>query len=104
MEHISEQAEFFGLIFQPVQRPFRLSANDIIRIDGKLCRVIRVTECAAVVLMKREARVFVTRFDKRVRFVPSPVTFRISPNAEIEIVNGQSRERQKRKQGERRNR
>jgi hypothetical protein len=102
MEHISEQAEFFELIFQSLAQPFRLRANDIILLDGKLCRVIRVTECAAVVVMNRRVREFSTRFDKRVRFQPSPVTFRISPNAEIEIVNGHSREREKHKQNERR--
>ena len=58
--------------------PFRLRANDIIRIDGRLCRVLRVNYSAAVVLMNRPRRKFTTRFDKPVSFQPSPSTFRIS--------------------------
>jgi hypothetical protein len=87
MNDIPQQGELFALICRPTQHPFRLRANDVIRIDGKLCRVIRVTECAAVVLVNRPPRVFSTRFDKPVRFQPSPVTFRISANAEVEIVS-----------------
>jgi hypothetical protein len=80
------QPELFGVIFrQPY--PFRLRANDVIRIDGRLGRIIRVTECAAVVVMNRPAREFVTRFDKRVRLQPSPITFRIAANSEAEIIN-----------------
>ena len=75
-----EQAELFGVIFrQPY--PFRLRANDVIRIGGRLGRVIRATESAAVVVMNRPAREFVTSFDKRVRLQPSPIVFRISANS-----------------------
>ena len=85
MKVVPEQVELFGLIWQ-LRHPFRLRANDVIRIDGRLGRIIRVTECAAVVLMNRPAREFVTRFDQRVRFQPSPVMFRISANSDAEIV------------------
>jgi len=98
MSNIPEQGELFALIWRPVRHPLRLRPNDVIRIDGRLCRVIRVTDCAAVVLMNRPARVFSTRFDKPVRFQPSPVRFRISANSEIEILNrkvpGQKRRKQ----------
>lgn len=77
----------FGLLWQPSEHPFRLRAGDVIRYDGRLCRVVRVTECAAVVLMSRPVRDFKTRFDKPVRFTPPPKIFRISPNAETEILN-----------------
>lgn len=82
-----EQAELFGLIWRTAEHPFRLRANDVIRIDGKLCRVMRVSECAAVVMMNRRRREFTTRFDKRVSFQAPPVLVRISPNAETEILN-----------------
>ena len=81
-----DQPELFGVIFQR-PHPFRLRANDVIRIGGRLGRIIRVTDCAAVVVMNRPAREFVTRFDKRVRLQPSPLIFRIAANAETEILN-----------------
>ncbi len=77
MEQIGEQAELFGLVWRPLQSPFRLRANDVIRIDGRLGLVIRVTECAAVVVMNRRTREFITRFDKQVRFELPPVMVRI---------------------------
>jgi hypothetical protein len=76
---MKDQGDLFGLLLHR-RHPFRLRANDVIRIDGKLGWVIRVNECAAVVLVNRRAREFTTRFDKRVRIQPSPVTFRISAN------------------------
>ena len=81
------QAEFLGIIWQPLQHPFRLHAGDVIRWDGRLGRVIRVNECAAVVIMNRPIREFKTRFDKPVRFQPPPALFRISPQSEVEILN-----------------
>src|SRR5580700_3438930 len=85
--HDPNQAEF-GIIWQLAVYPFRLRAGDVIRlVDGKLCRVIRVNECAAVVIMNQPVRDFKTRFDKPVRFQPAPKLFRISPNSEAEILN-----------------
>ena len=81
------QAEFFGIIWRPFKHPFRLRAGDVIRFNDRLCRVIRVNECAAVVIMNQPIRDFKTRFDKPVRFVPPPVTFRISPQSEVPILN-----------------
>jgi len=94
----SEQAELFGLIFRPSHHPFRLRTNDVIRVDGKLCRVIRVSECAVVVRMNQRARKFSTRFDKRVRFQSPPKEFRISPNSESEILNRKAPKQTKTKQ------
>lgn len=81
------QPEFVGIIWQPLGRQFRLCAGDVIRFDNRLCRVLRVNVCAAVVLMNRPVRAFTTRFDKPVRFQPPPTTFRISPQSECEILN-----------------
>jgi hypothetical protein len=80
------QAEF-GLIWRPFKHPFRLRAGDVIRFDGRLCRIIRVNDCAAVVLMNQRTREFKTLFDKRVRFQPKPALFRICSNSEVEILN-----------------
>ena len=81
------QTELVGLLWQPLAHPFRLRAGDVFRFDNRLCRVLRVNECAAVVLMNRPVRDFKTRFDKPVRFQPSPAIFRISPNSEVGILN-----------------
>ena len=81
------QAEFVGIIWQPLQHPFRLHAGDVIRLAGRLCRVVRVNACAAVVIMNRPIRDFKTRFDKPVRFQPPPALFRISANSDLEILN-----------------
>lgn len=95
MEHLSEQGELFALIWNPFRQQFRLRAGDVFRSDGRLCRVLRVNDCAAVVLMNRRVRQFTTRFDKPVRFQPSPLVFRISPNAEVEIINRKVRKQKK---------
>ena len=95
MNDISEQAELFGLVWRPSRNPFRLRVNDVIRIDGRLGRVIRVNECAAVVLMNGRTRAFSTRFDKPVRFRSPPVIVRIGANSEIEILNRQARKDRK---------
>jgi len=85
--HIDPNQTEFGLIWQPFAFPFRLRAGDVIRYENRLCRVIRVNECAAVVIMNRRVRDFKTRFDKPVRFTPPPALFRISSNSSAEILN-----------------
>ncbi len=92
-----EQAELFGLIWRPRQERFRLHVNDIIRLGDKLGRVIRINECAAVVLINQAAREFTTRFDKPVHFQPSPRIIRISVNSEMEILNRKAQGKRKRK-------
>ena len=84
------QAEF-GILWRPFEHPFKLRAGDVIRFNDRLCRVIRVNECAAVVIMNRPVRDFKTRFDKPVRFQPPPWRFYISPNSESEILNRRKR-------------
>ena len=76
----------FALLWEPRQYPFRLRVNDLLRLDGRIARVIRVTESAAVLLVNQPARVFKTRFDKPVRFQPAPKITRMSANAECEIL------------------
>lgn len=77
----------FGIIWQTLSYPFRLRAGDVFLYNQRLCRVVRVSECAAVVVMRRPARVFKTRFDKPVRFQPGPEMFHISPQSEVTILN-----------------
>jgi hypothetical protein len=66
---------------------YRLRAGDVVRYAGQNCRIIRVTECAAVVAVVQKPRTIVPRFGKSVTIQPSPKLERISPNAEIEILN-----------------
>ncbi len=95
---IQEQRQF-ALVWRPFIRPFRLRVNDVVRIDERLGRIIRVTECAAVVLVNPPARVFKTRFDKPVRFQPSPAMFRIGANSEVEIFNRKASKKRKQHNG-----
>ena len=84
--HDPNQTEF-GIIWQVAEYPFRLRAGDVIKFNDRFCRVVRVNECSAVVIMNRPVRDFKTRFDKPVRFQPPPVTFRISPQSDVAILN-----------------
>ena len=81
------QCEFeFVLLFEPRWFQFRLRVNDLIRLDGRMARVIRVTESCAVLLVNQPVRQFKTRFDKPVKFQPPPKRTYMSANAEIEIL------------------
>ncbi len=88
--HDPNQIEF-GIIWQLAQYPFKLRAGDVIKFDERLCRVIRVNECSAVVIMNRPVRDFKTRFDKPVRFQPPPRMFRISPQSDVPVLNRKPR-------------
>ena len=61
--------------------------GDIIKFEGEPCRVVRVNDCAAVIAVRRPAREFTTLAGKTVHLQPSPKLARISPNAEVEILN-----------------
>jgi len=100
MKTNGEQAELFGLIWRPYQQRFRLRANDIIRINDRLGLVLRVNECAAVVLINQSVRIFKTRFDKPVHFQPPPAIIRISVNSEMEIINGKAQGKRSRRRRE----
>ena len=67
--------------------PFRLRPGDIIRQNGQPCRVVRVTDCSAVVEVPRPARHFTTLFGVAVHIQPKPALVRIDPNAETPILN-----------------
>lgn len=84
------QTELVGIIWQPLHYPFRLRAGDVFRYENRLCRVLRVNESEAVVIMNQPVRDFKTRFDKPVRFQPPPRRFYISSNSEVEILNRKS--------------
>jgi hypothetical protein len=51
------------------------------------CRIIRVSDCAAVVAVVQKPRTIVPRFGKPVTIQPAPKLERISPQSEIPILN-----------------
>ena len=77
----------FGIIWELSAYPFKLRAGDVFKFNERLCRVIRVNECSAIVIMNQPVRDFKTRFDKPVRFQPPPVRFRVSPQSDVPILN-----------------
>jgi hypothetical protein len=86
------QTEFFGIVWLTSEtHPHRLRAGDVIRYDGKLARIVRVNDCAAVVVMSRPVRQFETRFRGLVKFQPAPARFYISPQSECQILNRKTR-------------
>jgi hypothetical protein len=66
---------------------FRLREGDTIRYGDQSCRVVRVTDCSAVVAITRPPREFTTVFGAHVRIQPKPALVRISPNSEVPILN-----------------
>ena len=66
---------------------YTLRAGDVVQYAGQPCRVIRVSDCAAVIAVVQKPRTIVPRFGKPVTIQPSPKLERISPQSEIEILN-----------------
>ena len=67
--------------------PHRLHPGDLIRYDRQDCKVLRVSDCCAVVAVTKPAREFTTLFGKRVTIQPKPALVRISPDSEVPILN-----------------
>ena len=51
---------------------YTLRAGDIVQYAGKPCRVIRVSDCAAVVAVVQKPRTITPRFGKPVTIQPAP--------------------------------
>jgi hypothetical protein len=66
---------------------YTLRAGDLVDYAGQPCRVIKVSESAAVVEVIQKPRTITPRFGKPVTFRPRPKLERISPNSEIPILN-----------------
>jgi hypothetical protein len=66
---------------------FTLRAGDLVEYAGQPCRVIRVTESAAVVAVVRKPRTITPRFGKPVTIQPRPKLERISAQSQIPILN-----------------
>ena len=66
---------------------YTLRTGDIVQYAGQPCRVIRVSESAAVVAVVQKPRTIKPRFGQPVTIHPAPKLERISPQSEIEILN-----------------
>ena len=66
---------------------YTLRAGDLVEYAGQPCRVVRVTESAAVVAVVRKPRTITPRFGKPVTIQPRPKLERISSQSEIPILN-----------------
>jgi len=84
---IDPDQQEFGIIWQELHPEFRLHAGDVFLFNNRICRVVRVNESEAVVIMNRPIRRFKTRFDKPVRFQPPPARFYISARSEVTVLN-----------------
>ena len=65
----------------------RLRAGDVIEFERQPCRVLRVSEAAAVIAVTRPARDFVTLFGKRVHLQPKPALVRICADSACPILS-----------------
>ena len=66
---------------------YTLRAGDVVEYAGKPCRVIRVTESAAVVAVVQKPRTITPRFGKPVTIQPAPKLERISAASPLPILN-----------------
>jgi hypothetical protein len=66
---------------------YTLRAGDLVQYAGQPCKVIRVTDCAAVIAVVPKRRTITPRFGKPVTFQPAPKLERISPQSAIPILN-----------------
>jgi hypothetical protein len=66
---------------------YTLRAGDVVEYAGKPCRVIRVTESAAVVAVVQKPRTITPRFGRPVTIQPAPKLERISATSALPILN-----------------
>ena len=66
---------------------YTLRAGDIVEYAGQPCRVVRVSDSAAVVAVIQKPRTITPRFGKPVTIQPAPKRERISAQSEIPILN-----------------
>jgi hypothetical protein len=70
-----------------MQNIFTLRTGDLVQYAGQPCRIVRVTESAAVVAVIQKPRTITPRFGQPVTIQPSPKLDRISPQSEIPILS-----------------
>jgi hypothetical protein len=81
------QAALFTNKKPTMKNSSRLHAGDVVAYAGQPCRVVRVTESAAVVAVAQKPRTITPRFGQPVTIQPRPKLERISAHSEIPILN-----------------
>jgi hypothetical protein len=81
------QAALFTNQKPTMNNSFRLHAGDVVAYAGQPCRLVRVSESAAVVAVVQKPRPITPRFGQPVTIQPRPKLERISPQSEIPILN-----------------
>jgi hypothetical protein len=71
--------------------PYRLRAGDVVFYKNRICPVLRVNDCCAVIEMTQGIREFTTLFGKLVRIKPKPKLVRIASSSEIPILKRQGK-------------
>ena len=66
---------------------YTLRVGDVVQYAGQHCRVVRVSDCCAVIAVIQKPRTITPRFGKPVTFTPAPKLERISAEAQLPIVN-----------------
>ena len=66
---------------------YTLRAGDVVEYAGQPCRVIRVSESAAVVAVVQKPRTITPRFGRPVTIQPAPKLERISATSALSILN-----------------
>jgi hypothetical protein len=66
---------------------YHLRAGDLVEYAGQRCRVLRVSDCAAVVAVTQKPRIITPRFGQPVTIQPRPKLERISPESPLPILN-----------------
>ena len=59
----------------------------MVEYAGQPCRVLRVNDCSAVLVVTQKPRTITPRFGSPVTIQPRPKLERISPQSEIPILN-----------------
>ena len=73
-----------------MKNSYTLRPGDLVEYAGQPCRVLRVSDCAAVVEVIQKPRTITPRFGKPVTIKPAPKLERISPESEIPILSRQT--------------
>ena len=66
---------------------YTLRVGDFVEYAGQPCRIIRVSDCAAVVAVIQKPRTITPRFGKPVTIQPRPKLERISTQSPLPILN-----------------
>ena len=66
---------------------YTLRTGDLVEYAGQHCRVIRVSDCAAVVAVVQKPRTITPRFGKPVTIQPAPKLERISATSALPVLS-----------------